>query len=178
MCREYAPQLGSVKIFSITLWGLHFSLQKTNSTSLLKNGFVKDLKKNLKRILYLKSAIDWNQNHPLVISANRLLAMTEKITISIMSEVIYFFQIWLSECLGGQNPSSPDLNGPSFFFRIFTIFSKAMSLFCIKRNFSQKFVFCLKSLLGAIPHHSKQMKWSNSVLQLMKSIFSFSAQNV
>ena len=28
-----------------------------------------------------------------VISANRLLAMTEKITISIMSEVIYFIQI-------------------------------------------------------------------------------------
>ena len=117
-----------------------------------------------------------------VISANRLLAMTEKITISNMSEVIFFFKIWSSVSLGGQNLPSPDLNGPSFFFQHFHYLLYSFQPFLHKKEIFTKICFLLEipfgNLLGAIPYHFNQMKWSDSVLQPMKSIFCLLPQNV
>ena len=52
-----------------------------------------------------------------------------------------------------------------------------MSLICINLEFSQYFMFLLKisyaNLLWAIPSQCNQSKWSEPILQLMKSFFRF-----
>ena len=113
----------------------------------------------------------------MVISANRLLAPAEKITILNMIKIIFFSQISLITYLGSPNSSSSNLNGPSFIFRILTIYCIAFSPYCRNWEFSQNCIYPLKitfgNVLWGVWWHFNQKKQSKSVCNAFSQIFIF-----